>query len=112
MATTISDLLDAQIEFKNNGIAMLEQEIQLLVAKKIEYGDDIVIEKWQQFKTLNGLTRVMITNLDKFPSVGIRFLEAEGVSPSDLASSSVIPKFVDYTTFKESFPLFVESIRQ
>jgi len=111
--TTIDSLLDAQILKKGNTIIALQDDILQLQNAKVEYGDDIIISVWQQFKSSDGFTRVMIVNLDRFPLVGIKYLESKDISPSDISARSTVPEFVDYNTvFKPFYPVFCESIRE
>ena len=104
-ATTIADILDEQILKKQNAIVALQNDVLQLENAKVEYGDDIVIEKWQQFTSQNGDTRVMITNLDRFPLVGFKYLEMPDIAPMDVYNR--LPVFMDYTVFKETYPVFI-----
>ena len=105
MATIIGDLLDEQILKKQQAIQTIQEEIETLQTYKKTYGSDIIISKWEQYTTENGLTRVMITNLDRFPLVGFKYLEQTGVAPTDVYI--IPPIFKDYTVFKETYPVFV-----
>lgn len=108
-ATTIADILDEQIFLKKEATKALQRETAALETAKLEYGDNIVIEKWQQFTTQDGDTRVMITNLDRFPLVGFKYLEMPDTAPMDVYVR--LPVFIDYTLFKETFPVFISITR-